>query len=457
MTLTTLPTAPSRADPANFSARADAMMAALPVMVTEINAALALIEEARTTATALTNAVSNAAGSAAAAAASAAQAALVSGGSAGAYPAMRPALLINFAAAGMMDPRLSFARASSGTRINAAGQMESVGVNMPRIDHDPVTRECLGLLIEGAATNLCVRSEDFTSALWGVTNGTKTTGVADPWGGTTAATFTAGSTGSCNIQCGSATVTVGETYTVSCWIRRRTGTGPVGIRAVENVNGPALPVTTEWRRYSLTATATQTIGRAGVNLSVEGDAVDVWGFQLELGTGPTSYIKTPASVSVSRSADICTLDNAAMAAWLRATEGTLVVDALAPAGVMSTAHVAAELYADADNRIAVGTDPTRIARGLVVQGGGAQAALMAAGTWPSRGRAALAWRNDDVAFSVAAGAALIDSSAEVPTPTSLAIGRKGSSDGGWWNGVIASVAYYPVRLSAVELQALSTL
>ncbi|CAB4163246.1 hypothetical protein UFOVP814_13 [uncultured Caudovirales phage] len=36
-TLTTLPTAPSRADPTNFSARGDALMTALPVMVTEIN------------------------------------------------------------------------------------------------------------------------------------------------------------------------------------------------------------------------------------------------------------------------------------------------------------------------------------------------------------------------------------------------------------------------------------
>lgn len=36
-TITALPTAPSRADPANFRTRADAFMAALPTFATETN------------------------------------------------------------------------------------------------------------------------------------------------------------------------------------------------------------------------------------------------------------------------------------------------------------------------------------------------------------------------------------------------------------------------------------
>jgi hypothetical protein len=38
MTITTLPVAPSRADPANFATRADALLVALPTFVTEANA-----------------------------------------------------------------------------------------------------------------------------------------------------------------------------------------------------------------------------------------------------------------------------------------------------------------------------------------------------------------------------------------------------------------------------------
>ena len=41
MPVTALPTPPSRADPTNFAARADAFLAALPTFVTEINAAIA--------------------------------------------------------------------------------------------------------------------------------------------------------------------------------------------------------------------------------------------------------------------------------------------------------------------------------------------------------------------------------------------------------------------------------
>jgi len=39
--------------------------------------------------------------------------------------------------------------------------MESVGNNIPRIDHDPVTHVCKGLLIEETRTNLLNYSEDF--------------------------------------------------------------------------------------------------------------------------------------------------------------------------------------------------------------------------------------------------------------------------------------------------------
>ena len=47
MSITTLPTAPARTDPpATFVTRADAFVAALPVMVSEINAALPFIDAA---------------------------------------------------------------------------------------------------------------------------------------------------------------------------------------------------------------------------------------------------------------------------------------------------------------------------------------------------------------------------------------------------------------------------
>ncbi|RQR37858.1 hypothetical protein DIE22_10205 [Burkholderia sp. Bp9142] len=48
---------------------------------------------------------------------------------------------------------VAFARASSATRVNADGQTETVGPDVPRIDFDPVTKAGRGLLLEHAGMN----------------------------------------------------------------------------------------------------------------------------------------------------------------------------------------------------------------------------------------------------------------------------------------------------------------
>ena len=48
----------------------------------------------------------------------------------------------------ILDPRVTFTRASIGTRINEAGLIEEIQANIPRVDHDPITLAQKGLLIE---------------------------------------------------------------------------------------------------------------------------------------------------------------------------------------------------------------------------------------------------------------------------------------------------------------------
>lgn len=85
-TITALPTPPSRDDPANFRARADAFMAALPTFATEANTVAGEVNANATTATTqagiATTQAGNASASAAAAAASATAASVISGASA---------------------------------------------------------------------------------------------------------------------------------------------------------------------------------------------------------------------------------------------------------------------------------------------------------------------------------------------------------------------------------------
>ena len=61
-------------------------------------------------------------------------------------------------------------RNTTATRVNASGLIESVAANVPRIDY--TGGGCGSLLVEPAATNLLLRSEEFDNAYWTKANTT---------------------------------------------------------------------------------------------------------------------------------------------------------------------------------------------------------------------------------------------------------------------------------------------
>ena len=64
------------------------------------------------------------------------------------YPSIRPTLDLNFAATKTLDRRITFTRDGVGTYVDDMGIIKYSPNNTPRFDHDPVTGESLGLLIE---------------------------------------------------------------------------------------------------------------------------------------------------------------------------------------------------------------------------------------------------------------------------------------------------------------------
>ena len=93
------------------------------------------------------------------------------------YPTVLPTLDLDFANTKTLDPRITFTRASSGSYFGADGILKYAGVNEARFDHDPVTGESLGLLIEEQRTN-SIRNNTMVGAVAG-TPGTAPTN----WGG----------------------------------------------------------------------------------------------------------------------------------------------------------------------------------------------------------------------------------------------------------------------------------
>lgn len=70
------------------------------------------------------------------------------------FPNTRPSLNLNFARSQTLDPRITFTRTTSGTRVGPDGYIEVIPADQPRFDFDPVTGECLGLIIEEQRQNL---------------------------------------------------------------------------------------------------------------------------------------------------------------------------------------------------------------------------------------------------------------------------------------------------------------
>jgi hypothetical protein len=64
------------------------------------------------------------------------------------FPNVLPTLDLDFANSKTLDPRIDFTRASGGSYVGADGLIKYAGVNEARFDHDPVTGESLGLLVE---------------------------------------------------------------------------------------------------------------------------------------------------------------------------------------------------------------------------------------------------------------------------------------------------------------------
>ena len=228
-------------------------------------------------------------------------------------------------------------RASTATYLGSDGLLKTAANNEPRIEFNP-DGSYKGLLVEPAATNLLLRSEEFDDAVWSKIDTTITADDAvAPDGTTTADKLVEGSSTSVHITFQNTAVTAGQSYTASCFAKYDSrvfqmsfSLGLFGANAFANFdveNGVLGTVGSSatasiinfgngWYKCIITATPTVSgNGGASLNLvqainsvrnqSYAGDGtsgVFIWGAQLEEGSVATSYIPTVAS-TVTRAAD----------------------------------------------------------------------------------------------------------------------------------------------------------
>ena len=272
-------------------------------------------------------------------------------------------------------------RATSATRVNASGLIESVASGIPRLDYfaSGGTVGCPALLVEPSAQNLAINSQTWdASNNWQlaetsgrVTVATATSGTLAPDGTSTANAITPTSGNITHYlysnASGSITYVSGTVYTISAFFKKGAGdsgryvqVAGVGSRFLGNpfANfdlelGTALIVSGSvadsnrvsriqnfgngWYRCSLTATCNNSgvssVGVLAALLTADtnarlgaafagntSDYIFGWGAQLETGSVATSYIPTTAGTG-SRSADAISVSS--VSGLIGQTEGTV--------------------------------------------------------------------------------------------------------------------------------------
>ena len=244
------------------------------------------------------------------------------------------------------DGDFDHTRATSSTRVNKDGLIESVASGVPRLDYpllDGVVQSCPHLLLEPSRTNALPYSEDFSQ--WSPTTGITVTGSQfnELTGNSDAYKIeTNGSTGFLQISETVSATSGNNTYSV--FAKKGTnnkaslrGLSGVDFRVVfdldtgtidselNTVSSKIEDYGNGWYRLSVVFSGANTTFYIYPNTLGTADAGDiyVYGAQLEVGTYETSYIPTSGS-TVTRNADVC--ENAGNADLFNDNEGVLFAE-----------------------------------------------------------------------------------------------------------------------------------
>ena len=257
---------------------------------------------------------------------------------------------------------VTFTRASSGTYVGSDGLIKTASNDIPRFDHDPVTGESLGLLIEEQRQNLLRYSEEADNPAWNILSSSVTVDpdvVIAPDGTQTADKVKeAATTGAHSIEFTAFAFQAGVTYACSFFVKAAERSririvfptvftnrivfvdfDPNSYQVIsdDGTTSSITPVGNDWFRVAVVSTATTTSPGArigftlvdtGTNVIYTGDGTSgiyVWGAQLEEGSFPTSYIPTTAS-AVTRAADVASISGSNFSSWIDLNNGTLFND-----------------------------------------------------------------------------------------------------------------------------------
>jgi len=413
------------------------------------------------------------------------------------FPNVRPSLDLDFTQE-KLDPRITYTRGSIGTRVNRNRVIETVAANQPRIDYDPVTGECKGLLIEESRTNL-ITDSIILSNMNDNANATVTdNSIISPDGTQNASKIQETIVrGSHNISRFNVTTSASTTYTISGYFKkgernivsiafRNVGfwgavnpfatfnilTG-VLVGASGTINSTSITnVGNGWYRCSVTATrdGSGTV-TSGTTISIfsnagnsnyqgeSGSGLYAWGLQMEAGAFPTSFIPTFGS-TVTRSADLASMTGTNFSSWYNSSEGSLFVaariNALGSLTFPGIAYVDDGTVNNSMGFYVADAGDDKIGAESYISGRAQYILFSSSATTANKLNKAIS------SYSINNFSAAFDTSSQIQRDTNGSIPtvnrlRLGALRGGLFplNGTISRLTYYPRALKPNQLQYLT--
>lgn len=412
---------------------------------------------------------------------------------------------VNLIEPGRLHAAITFARASTGTYVGPDGLLHTAAANAPRYEYD-ASGNYLGLLMEVAATNRLLYSQDFTQTNWLKTTATLpgSPSVA-PDGTMTASLLTASGTNAAlrNIQ------TVAASTLVINSVYVKMGTAPCAYIQINQVNAASANIKATFIcvnlttlafgvetdlvggglsgftnltatpsgngfirisfQYTTTATtATQNFYFFGCdsltsrNLTV-GETITGWGANVTTGSSVVGTYIPSTSATVTRAQDTAIITSLPAIGY-SASAGTLLMtlDSQATAVANSPGLVTIDDGTTA-NRIILSRGLTPTSQQFIGRQSTASATQQsssAVNSWLATDngahRIAYGWDSGGTGSGAFDGVATANTSSAVPTGLiDMRIGAANTTSNGALTGHFKSLTYYPRRLPDVEMQRLT--
>jgi hypothetical protein len=414
------------------------------------------------------------------------------------YQTDLPSFQRDFASLKTLDhgtgPAITFTRASGATYFDADGVLQTAANDTPRFDHDPATGgSSLGLLIEEGRTNSIRNSQAGGAAAgtlptnWssstGATNGLTRTIVG---GGTEdgltyleiqfAGTPTASGSLFINAESASQVVAAnGQTWTFSAYVKLQAGSAtnttirlfPSGGLSDGSLVSGQITVTTftpttnsiKTQRVAATHTMSDaTVVRARGTVEIQytnSNPIDltlrIAAPQLEQGAFPTSYIPT-TTAAATRSADSAVVTP--ISSFWNQAEGTMFVEFQAQTLTQDTGSTSRRILQADDGSTAIFITQNGTNDSLQFARTGGDWNFTLGSSITSNTRAILGFAANNVNGAVNGTDGTDDTSAAIPSVTTLRIGRAVTN--GRFQGHIRKIAYWPKRLTNTLLEQLTT-